>query len=100
MQGVPGQAAVGLWAVVNDQGGLVRGDGVVSSTVVGSTYSVTFDRDISGCAYLATPDMSSNIGIGPVGVTLQDPTTVAVEITSSYPAGTLRAPFHLGVLCP
>jgi hypothetical protein len=64
----------------------------------GTQYSVTFNRDISDCAYLATQD-SRTTPAGVVGVTLQDPMTVAVQIEDFYPA-TIGSFFHLGVFCP
>jgi hypothetical protein len=43
------------WAVVNVDGSLARGSGAVSSTQLGvdGQYTVTFNRNVSGCAYVA-----------------------------------------------
>jgi hypothetical protein len=44
-----------LWAVVNSGGQLVRSNGAVSVTtqIVPGDYIVTFNRNISGCSYVA-----------------------------------------------
>ncbi len=44
------------WAVVDSGGTLVRGEKVVSAIRTGAgTYQVTFNRDVSACAYNVTP---------------------------------------------
>jgi hypothetical protein len=45
-----------VWAVVNVDGTLARGSGAVSSRQLGAdgTYEVTFNRDITRCAHVAT----------------------------------------------
>lgn len=46
-----------LWAVVDETGGLVRGKGVTGTgESANSVYHITFNRDVSGCAYSATLD--------------------------------------------
>ena len=46
----------GRWAVVDSNGTLVRGNKVVSATRTGEgAYQVTFNRDVSACAYSVTP---------------------------------------------
>ena len=49
-------APVVLWAVVNVDGTLARGNGVVSTTFadVDGVYWVEFNRDVTQCAYVAT----------------------------------------------
>jgi hypothetical protein len=48
--------AVSLTAVVNVDGSLARGRGVVSSAQLGvdGQYEVVFNRDVSNCAYVAS----------------------------------------------
>jgi len=43
-----------LWAVVGDDGTLLRGSGAMDAFFSGNSYSVTFDTDVSACAYIAT----------------------------------------------
>ena len=44
-----------LWAVVNQNGTLARGSRVTAVTWLGTgRYEVTFDRNVTGCAYIAT----------------------------------------------
>ena len=44
------------WAVVQGNGTFVRGNGIASTTrLQGGTYLVTFDANISKCAYVASP---------------------------------------------
>jgi hypothetical protein len=57
--GVAGERATALWAAVNAEGKLINGSHVVS-TGKPFGYTVKFDRDITGCAAVATPN-------GPVG---------------------------------
>jgi hypothetical protein len=58
LQGVPGAPATRLWAVVNSDGTLRRGSGVVGVSAQGSAANpyivVAFDRDVSGCAHVVS----------------------------------------------
>jgi hypothetical protein len=57
-KGEPGAPATALWAFIDTSapGLLRRGSGVVSAAL-GETgvYQVVFDRDVSGCTWVATP---------------------------------------------
>jgi hypothetical protein len=54
-KGDPGAPGVAYRAVVNSGGGLVRGNAVATTHQGGSgSYSVAFDRDVSGCVATAT----------------------------------------------
>ena len=56
-----------LWVVVNEDGTLDRGKGVTDSTrLTRGAYRITFNRNVSGCAYAATVDLSG-IGEGHAG---------------------------------
>jgi hypothetical protein len=70
-KGEAGPAATSLWAVVEFNGTLVRGGtGAVSSTSIVATpshYIVTFNRDVTKCAYIATPAATSATTLPPVG---------------------------------
>src|SRR5689334_3580649 len=57
-QGAPGEAATKLFAHVSAFGGVAYGSGAVSATHDGAAasgkYTVTFNRNLSGCVALAT----------------------------------------------
>ncbi|MGP8136134.1 MAG: hypothetical protein ACLQD8_08495, partial [Thermoplasmata archaeon] len=62
-QGAPGPAATTYWAVVNQTGGLVRGNDATSATMIlTGVYQVTFGADVSDCAYLATVGRPGGLG--------------------------------------
>jgi hypothetical protein len=74
--GPQGSPATALWANVTNLGGLSAGSGVTSVTssypggVGGARYTITFNRDISRCAHIATLS-SSGFGV-------QEPGQIAV----------------------
>ena len=97
------------WAVVEgDNGNVVRqfssaGPITGSHTIGTGLYAVTFSKDVSGCAFVATlGSVSTNAPtIGMIGVTADsgDPNSVVVQTTDK--TGTLAdASFHLYVSCP
>jgi len=103
----PSPTSTSLWAVVNVDGTLARGSGAVSSEALGvdGQYVVTFNRDVSQCAYVgaggeATP-FTSDDGIT-IGAAPSDADVNAVFIqeydailgVDSYSSG-----FHLIVAC-
>ena len=92
-----------LWAVVNSNGTLDRGVGVTQTSRIDTgDYRVTFNRNVSGCAYAATlagalqGEISTFVrDIDPNATT---PQQVAVATRNS--SGTLAdIPFHLIVTC-
>jgi hypothetical protein len=104
-QGDPGAPATTLWAVLNHDGTLRRGSGVVSVTGTLSSYaSVKFNRNINTCAIV--------VSIGRLGAALSDgepmadefvsngfaPDTVLVTTSDSAGSGSNRT-VHLAVLC-
>jgi hypothetical protein len=97
--GPAGGASSSLWAVVNLDGSLARGSGVVTVTHTAGTgiYKVQFNRNITQCAWLATIRTAS---FGFIETELSTGTTdsVRVETRDTTPAVADRA-FHLGVLC-
>jgi hypothetical protein len=54
-KGEPGTPATALWAALNSDGTLRAGSHVVASSGT-NPYTVTFDRDISNCALVASPN--------------------------------------------
>lgn len=95
------------WAVVNLDGSLARGSGATSSTQNGvdGQYVVVFNRDVSGCAYVASGGEATAVGpddavvftVAPAagnanGVFVQEWDGVLAR--DSYSSG-----FHLVVVC-
>jgi hypothetical protein len=94
-QGPPGPAADFAWAVVDVFGNLTRGSHALSSTQPGvGVYRVTFDQDVSDCAYLASLSgtLSGMLHVG-------HPAPDVVEVHTFDGSGNAPRPFHLGVLC-
>jgi hypothetical protein len=105
-RGEAGAAATTLWAVVTAAGELVRGGTgtLEAEKLEPGWYEVTFDRDVSKCAYLVSLGNAN----GPLGVhggadasggtTSEGADRVSVETTNA--AGEKAAePFHLAVFC-
>ncbi|MCC5953242.1 MAG: S-layer homology domain-containing protein [Acidimicrobiia bacterium] len=104
-QGPP--ATLDLWAVVNADGTLARGaSGVVSASAVNASagfYEVTFDRDISNCAYVVQtglPSADANPQPAFAGAAPRSGNPNGVFVSTQNAAGT-DAPFayHLLVAC-
>jgi hypothetical protein len=63
-----------LWVVVNEDGTLDRAKGVRDTDrLAAGTYRITFNRNVSGCAYSATIDLSG-VGEGHAGEVYVDQT--------------------------
>jgi len=104
-RGETGPAPTTLWAVVEFNGKLVRGGtGTVSSASIASSnrYQVIFNRDVTKCAYIATPG-STTAGLPPVGFISvasleENPDGVFVE-TFTTKDEAVQESFHLAVFC-
>jgi hypothetical protein len=103
-KGDAGAPATRLWAVINANGTVARGSGIGTGTFREDTgiYDVFFNRDVSGCAYVASLGGAA-AGIPPAGTVattnLFDSPTGLFIITRN-PAGTnANLPFHLAVFC-
>lgn len=106
--GKPGTAAPApLWAVVNVDGTLARGSGVVSTTFadVDGVYWVEFNRDVSQCAYVATAgeattfpaDDAITFGVSPSD---RSPNEVyLIEFDTILNQDAYSSGFHLIVIC-
>jgi hypothetical protein len=94
-----------LFAVVNSDGALARGNGAVSAGAISpGNYEVVFNRDVTGCAYKATIGLSGSSGTslpGSLGVVGRGGNPNGVFI-NTYDSGGLEAArgFHLAVFCP
>ena len=91
-----------LWAVINLNGTTARGFGVTSSeNASAGNYVVTFNRNVSKCAYVASlGDGAGNTFQGEVSATnnVVDANAVGVATDNSSGVGTDKA-FHLAVFC-
>jgi hypothetical protein len=111
-KGDVGEPATALWAMVNSNGTLKRGEGVVSvanrsgTSTPNGQYHVTFGSSVENCSYLATltrADNSTSTGAGnplsgEASVALLGASSLWVETRNS--AGTLTAgDFNVGVFC-
>ena len=95
---------VTLFGVVNADGSLARGAHATGSTTFGAgLYEVDFDRDVTGCAYVATLGQPSTGTAAPGFITdaarLGNPNGVWVEVWSPS-LSNVAENFHLAVVCP
>jgi hypothetical protein len=92
-----------LWAVINTDGTTTRGFGVTSSkALLGSagTYVVTFDRNVSSCAYVASLGDGNEFTFAGEASATKGATANEVVVGTSDSSGTpINKPFHLAVLC-
>jgi hypothetical protein len=100
-------SGLGYWAVVNQNGVLVRGRGFAAGDPAARTgegiYHVIFNRDVRGCAYVASVGSPTVDAVPPGGEVhvASHPTNVnAVRVRTTNDAGVaLNRPFHLAVTC-
>jgi hypothetical protein len=103
-KGDAGAPATKLWAVINTNGTVARGSGIGTGTLREDTgiYDVFFDRDVSGCAYIASlggPDGGTPLA-GTVGATNLFGSPKGLFVVTRNTAGTNASqPFHLAVFC-
>lgn len=91
-----------LWAVINSDGSLARGSGVVSSANLSTgTFEVIFDRNVAGCAYSATiGDGFLGTFDGQASATNRIFNSAGVFVATGDSAGANTSlPFHLVVTC-
>jgi xanthine dehydrogenase molybdopterin-binding subunit B len=94
-----------LWAVVNRNGTLARGQGALDANAFGGgTYEVLFDRNVRRCAYTATIGLSGAEGTeepGEITVVGRFDARNGVFITTHDSSGTgENRGFHLTLNCP
>jgi len=108
--GTPGTSGTNLWAAVERDGTLLRHAGALGSATVpgssdGGVFNVTFNRDVTGCAYLATIEPPAhqnplNPQIGQVAARQLPGTSNGVQVTTGNALGVpLAERFYLAVLC-
>jgi hypothetical protein len=93
------------WAVVNSAGALVRGVGAVSASSLGTgTYQVTFNSDMSGCAYIATAgDTGAGAVSGPITATVAtragNNNALFIQTFDQSTGSLSNQPFHVITFC-
>jgi hypothetical protein len=92
--------------VVNDDGTLDRGTGIVATSRVGTgNYRVQADKDITGCAFIGNLGDSGSGAPSPGAIgtaqTAGAPDTVTVKAFRSQANGLTPSdePFHLAIVC-
>ncbi len=96
-----------LFAVVDADGNLIRGAGAVSAEMAATAhYDVIFDRNVTGCAYVAVlGSVDSTLGPQGEAQVAQDPANPnGVRVRTTNSDGTAipkisAASFHLHVAC-
>jgi hypothetical protein len=101
-KGDPGIPATKLWARVSGGGALVGGSGVVAvNRTAAGRYNVTFNQDVSSCAWISTSDfrgLGDGWGVHVDHGTPPDANSVRV-LTSLNTASTVDEPFNVAVFC-
>jgi hypothetical protein len=97
----PSAAAVRqLWAVVGQNGSLTRGSRVTGTTRLGpGRYEVTFDRSVSGCAYVATTQNAYSQALQIFTASGHSSANGVYVETKNQGGGLTDGPFHLLVAC-
>jgi len=93
-----------LWAVVSSGGALTRGSGALSASLIAKgEYQVTFDQDVSSCAYVATVGTIYQSGSEPyAGIavsTSPGESAAVVAAVTDFTGAAINASFHLTVIC-
>ena len=104
-KGDKGDSATGMWAVVDNNGTLIRNKGVTSAQKIGTgMYQVVFNSDVTACSYQATTGSAGNattIVLGQANVAQRINVPNGVEVWTLNAQGTALAdrPFHVAVFC-
>ncbi|ROT32669.1 hypothetical protein [Micromonospora sp. HM5-17] len=101
----PQQASATLFAVVSANGGLIRGDGAVSVTLLGlGQYQVVFNTPVNNGAFVGTIGLTGSVGVSPSGlISVVGRTNLAQGVfvqtwnAANQPA---NRSFHLAVFLP
>lgn len=103
-KGDKGDSAADLWAVIHTDGTVARSKGLAGvQRLATGRYSVRFNQDVTGCAFLAAVGdaESGNITPGQALVTKRVGDGNAVQVTTTVADGSQDGDrdFHLGVFC-
>lgn len=96
--GAPGASATALWAVINGDGSVARGSHVLTRggtfRAQPGSYFVEFDRNISGCAHIVTPEGAFEAGLA------GQPSQTQVQVFTRNQNGTFAdSRVHVAVFC-
>jgi hypothetical protein len=101
--GPKGDSASGMWAVVDQNGTLIRSKGVASAQKIGTgDYQVVFNQDVTGCSYQATigsPGTTPFFGQADVLSRINVAAGVEVRTINTLGNAAVDLPFHLAVFC-
>jgi hypothetical protein len=101
--GPKGDSATGMWAVVDQNGTLIRNKGVASALKIATgDYQVVFNQDVTGCSYQATvggPGTTVEFGMAAVAQRINVAAAVEVKTFNSVGGGLADHSFHLAVFC-
>lgn len=104
-RGEPGPGAKTKWAVIDNDGALVSGSGVVSTRVLlplNNRYEVVFDEDVSRCAIttsVGTLRNTDDLSPGFIGVGRRENVNAVVVETWNRLGNMDARPFDLAVSC-
>ena len=93
--------SVAGWAVVSSAGRIARGTGAVRAKRISTgVYQVTFNQDVTSCAYKATIGQAGAgvPSIGDIGVASHSTNAVSVR-TTNIKGQVANYSFHLAVVC-
>jgi len=89
-----------LWAVVAANGSLTRGSRVTGTSRLGvGRYEITFDRSVSGCAYVATTANAFSQALTIFTASGHSSANGVYVETKNQGGGLTDGPFHLLVAC-
>ena len=89
-----------VWAVVNQNGTLARGSRVTSVAKLGTgQYEVTFNRSVTGCAYIATTTNAYSQALGIFTASGHLSANGVFVETKNQGGGLTDGPFNLVVAC-
>ncbi len=101
--GPAGAGATGLWAAVNSSGSFARSVGTTSAGRLGTgSYEVIFNKDVSGCGYVATLGNATTDtpGSGEISVAPRKNNANGVRVQTFSDTGTATdESFFLAVFC-
>jgi hypothetical protein len=101
VQGAPGQSATKLFVAMDADGTLTKNSGATLATKANAgVYRISFNTDITNCAYLATAGQDTGGVSGDYNIFTSRTSTTTVNIVIFDGSNNaLDLPFYLAVLC-
>jgi hypothetical protein len=100
--GPAGPAGAGNWVIADPAGTIIHSAGIVAVSHAGvGIYDVTFNRDVSGCAYVATPgaNTAGTTIFGRIADWNRTATNTVVRVTTSTGAVATDSAFSAAAFC-